>query len=531
MSWILIVENEIEQAKKIEQILKENRQENIKIFTENTSAIIEKVRKEEPVLAIMAINIDGIDGLELAKRMKQFTVKTQFIFISVCDYFEFAKEALMLRAVNYILKPLNEKVLLDSVEMAFENYNLKKKSLGKREKKEIADLTRHMEYSFMYTARFNEDFLERLEEYKKILKLGKKGYVMNIEIDSVDEMSGVNIKKDEEMLYRYLKKIVTQHNNCVISPRVGNRILVFVDTENKKQQIESKSSMLDIKLAAHIIVRLKEDFNVNVSIGIGSERPLKEFHVSYEEAVRCLRYRDRHNVVRIRDIERVDISHEEYIKLETQMLKEIKSGSAKTVEIFAELLDMVRPLTEERRRNKILELLILAGHEARVDGQDEIGFLNYGKLFDQYKKVPSDKIEMWAYQNFEYILTSVTVNRQGKKSESIRSAIRYMEDHYMEQLTLEEIASYVGVTPQHFSKIFKKEVGINYIEWLTNYRMDIAKELLIERKSAIKEICYQVGYTDPNYFSRIFKKIVGISPKEYSVTEGEIEKTEMSHKL
>ena len=529
MGWILIVENEIEQAKYIEQLLRENGQEEIEVFTENTSVIIEKVRKEEPTLAIMAININGINGLELAKRVKQFTTRTQFIFISVCDYFEFAREALLLGAVNYILKPINEKIFLDSVKCAFEKYNFKKKSIGKKEKKEIVDFIRHMEYSFMYTARFNEDFLERLEEYKKILKLGKKGYVMNIEIDSLDENSGVNIKKDEEMIYHYLKKIVNQHNNCVISPRVGNRILVFVDTENEKQQIGRKSSMLDIKLAAHIIVSLKENFNMSVSVGIGSERPLKEFHVSYEESVRCLRYRDRHNVVRIKDIERVDISHEEYIKLENQMLKEIKSGSAKTVDLFAELLDMIRPLTEERRRNKILELLILAGHEARVDGQDEIGFVNYGTLFEQYKKIPIDKIEMWAYQNFESILTSVTVSRQGKKSESIRLAIRYMEDHYMEQLTLEEIASYVGVTPQHFSKIFKKEMGINYVEWLTNYRIDIAKKLLIERKSAIKEICYQVGYIGPNYFSRIFKKKVGVTPKEYIMNETEMKKTEVPH--
>ena len=86
----------------------------------------------------------------------------------------------------------------------------------------------------------------------------------------------------------------------------------------------------------------------------------------------------------------------------------------------------------------------------------------------------------------------------------------------MEPITLEEISGYVGVTPQHFSKVFKKELGINYIEWLTNYRMDIAKELLVAGKGAIKEICYQVGYSDPNYFSRIFKKVVGVTPKEYA---------------
>ena len=171
MSWILVVESEKEEAKRIEQLLRKNRQERIEIFTQNTSVIIEKVRKEEPVLAIIAVNIDAINGLEVAKMLKQYTINTQFIFISSCDYFELVKEALVLKAANYILKPINEKVLLDSIEKVFEEYNFKKKLFGKKEKKEILDLTRYVEYSFMYSARFNEDFLERLEEYKKILKL------------------------------------------------------------------------------------------------------------------------------------------------------------------------------------------------------------------------------------------------------------------------------------------------------------------------------------------------------------------------
>ncbi len=388
--------------------------------------------------------------------------------------------------------------------------------ISKVEKRQFTEFARHMEYSFMYAARFNEDFPAKISEYRKILRLGEQGYVMNIEIDSVEEDSGIDLKKDDDVIYRYLKKLINQHSNCVVGPRLGNRILVFVDTDEKRNAETERESLADIKLAAHIIVGLREDLKMSVSIGLGSERPVKQFHVSYEEAVRCLRYRDTHNVVRIRDIERVDISHENYIKLETQMLKNVKFASSKTIDLFAELLDMIRPLTEERRRNKIMELLVLAGHEARIDGQDEIGFINYGRLFDQYKKVPPDKLEIWACQNFEHILTSVAANRQGKKSESIRSAIRYMEEYYMEPITLEEIAGYVGVTPQHFSKMFKKEMGINYIEWLTNYRMDIAKELLMEGKNAIKEICYQVGYSDPNYFSRIFKKVVGVSPKEYA---------------
>lgn len=383
-------------------------------------------------------------------------------------------------------------------------------------KRQMEAMNRHMEYSFIYAARFNEDFGGLLSEYKKMLKLSDNGYVMNIEIDSIEEDSDITLKKDDDFIYRYLKQVISEHASCVVGPRLANRILVFINEEEKTEGTV-KEPMADIKIAAHIIVGFKEDFKMNVSIGIGSVKPLKNFLISYEEAIRCLRYRDTHNVVRIRDIERVDISHEDYVKLETQMLKSVKFASPKTLDQFTEILDMLRPLTEERRRNKIMELLVLAGHEARIDGQDEIGFLNYGRIFEQYKKVPVDKLEVWACQNFEYILSSISANRQGKKSESIRSAIRYMEEYYMEPVTLEEIAGYVGVTPQHFSKMFKKEVGINYIEWLTNYRMDIAKELLMEGKHAIKEICYQVGYSDPNYFSRIFKKVVGLSPKEYAV--------------
>jgi two-component system response regulator YesN len=94
-------------------------------------------------------------------------------------------------------------------------------------------------------------------------------------------------------------------------------------------------------------------------------------------------------------------------------------------------------------------------------------------------------------------------------------ALRYMEENYMKQISLEEISQYVGISPQHFSKIFKEETGLNYIDWLTNLRIESAKKMLLTEKSTVKEVCYMVGYNDPNYFSRIFKKIEGVSPTEY----------------
>ena len=66
-----------------------------------------------------------------------------------------------------------------------------------------------------------------------------------------------------------------------------------------------------------------------------------------------------------------------------------------------------------------------------------------------------------------------------------------------------------------FEQIFKEEIGENFIDYITNIRIERAKKLLRDKTLSIKEICMEVGYKDPNYFSRLFKKSVGFTPTEY----------------
>lgn len=515
MEKIIIADNNKENAKIIEQMIKK-RIKGVQtiIYEDHFSDIIELIHKGNVAIVIIAVDEFGANGLELGKQIRGFSFFTQFIFISSSDYFEFVREALQLSAVDYLLKPVNENNFVVAIERAMRRYRLiaREQEVVKAQGMRIDEANKYVEYSFIYSTLFNSDFSGLMSRYRDLLGLGEMGYILNIEINSQEPDSPINLKRDDDVLYRHLKEVISQHNVCVVGPRIINRILVLVSDDRENI---SESSMSDIKLAAHIIVSLKDTFMLNVSIGVGSQQKLRNIHYSYEEAVRCLRYRGVHNVVRIRDIEHFDISHEEYIKLETELLKNVRFGNATALDTFAELLDMLRPLQEEVRRNRIFELLVLAGHEARVDGRDSIDYINYGKTFEEVKTISLDKIEMWAYQKFEFIINAVHSNRIGKKSEGVRNAIRYMEEYYMEPITLEEISSYVGVTPQHFSKVFKEETGKNYIEWLTNYRMDIAKGLLVEGKQTIKEVCFKVGYNDPNYFSRIFKKIEGYSPSEF----------------
>lgn len=101
------------------------------------------------------------------------------------------------------------------------------------------------------------------------------------------------------------------------------------------------------------------------------------------------------------------------------------------------------------------------------------------------------------------------------QKEVIRKAVKYMKENYNKDIMLEEVAGIINISPFYFSKIFKEYMGKNYVDYITELRIEKAKEMLKKGEISIKEICYEVGYNDPNYFSRVFKKIEGLSPSEY----------------
>ena len=106
--------------------------------------------------------------------------------------------------------------------------------------------------------------------------------------------------------------------------------------------------------------------------------------------------------------------------------------------------------------------------------------------------------------------------RRTERSESTAEAAkRYIEDNYVKDISLDDVAGYVEVSPYYLSRLFKEETGETFMEYLTSLRMKKAMELMKDPDNSIKDICAEVGYSDPNYFSRIFKKSEGVTPTEY----------------
>ncbi|WP_394927080.1 response regulator [uncultured Robinsoniella sp.] len=122
------------------------------------------------------------------------------------------------------------------------------------------------------------------------------------------------------------------------------------------------------------------------------------------------------------------------------------------------------------------------------------------------------------YENLVAVYNRAAEQMEAVKGGSsvIKIVKQYIEDNYnREELTLQDVADYTYLSPQHLSRIFRKEMGITFIDYLTKVRIRKAIDLLFEDDLKMYEIAERVGYTTQHYFSNVFKKITGVSPAEY----------------
>lgn len=112
-------------------------------------------------------------------------------------------------------------------------------------------------------------------------------------------------------------------------------------------------------------------------------------------------------------------------------------------------------------------------------------------------------------------MLEILIKSQKLYSDAVYQVIKYIEQNYSDNISLEEIAKYVHMNRSYISHLFKKETGENIYTYLLMYRLEKAKNMLLENKESIQEISYKVGIPDSAYFSKLFKKHMGMAPLEF----------------
>ena len=108
-----------------------------------------------------------------------------------------------------------------------------------------------------------------------------------------------------------------------------------------------------------------------------------------------------------------------------------------------------------------------------------------------------------------------SIRIKSEKSVSVRAAVDYIHQHYSETIDLNVLAGHIHITPAYLSLIFKVQTGVNFLDYLTQYRVEQACRLLKETGLKNYEIAYETGFRDEKYFSTVFKKATGMTPSRY----------------
>jgi len=176
----------------------------------------------------------------------------------------------------------------------------------------------------------------------------------------------------------------------------------------------------------------------------------------------------------------------------------------------------------ETIKARMLELIVLLSRAAMEGGADveEIFGLNYKYLKTIHKFKTVEELTYWLSKIMIRFTDCVFNLKDIKHADVIYKAVNYINENYMNKITLEEVAAHVYLSPSYFSKVFKDNMKCNFNTYVNRVRVERSKQLLLNENINLVDVSNLVGYEDQSYFSKVFKKIVGVTPGKYRVSRG-----------
>lgn len=490
--------------------------------------------KEKPDILITDIRMPFMDGLELCKLVKKELPNIKILILSGYDEFDYAKEAIRLGVTEYLLKPISSGKLLEALNGVSESIRREKedKDLVRKYMEEMRENTEHEKQKFF------EQMIAGNLSMADALETGKK-YEMNLSAGMYNLLLfrftlGEENRKSGELLgeAEYAIEKLTERLEYVFEFQRGVEGWAFLLMADNEEQMSER-----VKELSKDLEEIMKNYSTIAYFG-GIGQPvarLRELEESFREAERALAARftmELNRIISVEDIrmaQNVDTlddieitSFGEIEKTRTMLEKFLNNGAEDEIDEFVDVY--INELPEENLKSVLMRQYIIMdayivmmsfcekieGIEGEMQAQSE-------ELKNSMKTIQTlEEIKNYIRMLLKKIIgvrDTISGRRYSDIIEIAKDQIRktYMSD----EISLNTIAAEVGMSPSYFSSIFSKEMGKTFVEYLTEIRMDRAKELLMCSSMKTSEIGYEVGYKDPHYFSYIFKKTQNCTSKEF----------------
>ena len=487
------------------------------------------IQKLKPDIVITDIRMPFMDGLELSRLIKKEFPWMEIVILTGFEEFEYAKEAISLGVAKYLLKPISGDELLKEISDIAEKIEEKKKEREIREKyaMEMEENFQKEKKDLLQYLVTGSKSMPELFEIAERMKLDLSALWYNIVLVKVQSANHAPEEYSKRMISieKKLQFLVAEPHIISFDRNLEGKALLF-----KADSLEELEAVQNTFIAG-LESELTGDDRYRYFGGIGKPvNRLRELPASFESASHAFarRYLGRKNcILDSRDLEQGGVTEKEEFDIQNIDPKELQSDRIREFLKLGNKEEVVYFVDEFFKRQGINALnstifrqyivmdvyfCVAAFLEEQQIGREEIATFNVNSEMLQSKENAVEYVARIIERAVELREKNAS-NRYGTIVDQVK---KYIEEHYEEEeLSLNLVASYVNFSPNHLSMVFSQQTGQTFIKYLTDYRMNKAKELLRGTGKRSSEISLEVGYKDPHYFSYLFKKTQGMTPTQY----------------
>lgn len=492
---------------------------------------LDMIRSLDPDLMISDIRMPGYDGLEMIRRAKEIKQNLDFIIISGYRHFEYAQNAIQYGVGDYLLKPIKKEDFMLALNKMHDRYLQRTEQMSKEDRmreqiKHDAEKLRASLFAELLAAKWAGTAELTTDEVNRVYRYAFRPGIFQVcavKIDcGFDDQFNHAIPILGEKVVQIFESLL---RGCCYDMGIYRQdstvyCLMNFDIDQKKVIRRQLKTVLD-ELMMQKAAFEQFEFTLGAGTLCDTVRLLRESVAAADFAI------GQRLILGTGRLIEDNAAHFSPAVVET-LLAELN----KTMGAALEVLDREAVLDCVLRLKERPELVQLSGCEllSLVEKvcamylthlRNNQIFLSESEAFYESFRVHADrcrtKEELFRFLSLTVgnSLDRVIEDKKQADTKPIRLAKQYIQKNYSRPISLEEVSGIAGFNSSYFSTLFKKESGSSFVDYLSEIRMNRAKELLRETNLSIAVICGQVGYSDLKYFTKNFKKCTGIKPNEY----------------
>ena len=456
----------------------------------NGEEAVAGAKEHHPHLVLMDIKMPGKNGLDAAKEILAFAPETKVIMLTAYDEFSYAQTALQLGAVNYLLKPVRPNDLFQALETCLDG--LRKTETqhhqSQQAQAQLAELQPQI-FSSLVSALINGNPVSPESFYRSTGLPPEELFPLTLLVIGLADDPTHDPDRPGHIRAALHVPFAKGGLYCLTQTQPDKYLLLLPGLERQlPQQLAAYSQVKGTEL-----LRALSAEGISASVGISSCcTGLPQFRHCYEEAKEevkpLLNHHEKELTALIYASDWVGAS-----RLFEQVWEEVKGSK----------------LDADLKKAYLIEFLFNVHQTLNTNELDCMTVIK-----DILDCVNADTLGVVFHRAADAILLE-SMNWRSNMGTIVKTTKQFLDHNYHKDLSLNDVADVVHVSPSYLSRVFSRELGVPFKKYLIDLRLDQAKRLLLSTNKLIGEVALAVGYQDTSYFCRIFKQREGCSPNQF----------------